>query len=323
MLQGKELILATKPFAKEVRSKSWLYTLSTLAFLSMALAGTVFLPYLYLKILSSILSGLLIIRMFVIYHDHQHHTILTHSVAANFIMTAFGIYILAPTSIWRRSHNHHHNHNSKLFSASIGSYPVATIDKYKRMTTLERFGYLAIRHPLNIALGYFTLFIGGMCCTSFISSPKRHADALLALVLHIILTVLTIHYLGWQAWILLFLVPFVLACAIGSYLFYAQHNFPAVTFASNKDWTYEKAALESSSYMIMNPVMAWFTGNIGYHHIHHLNSKIPFYRLPEAMKHFPELQNCKTTSLKISDIYACFKLKVWNPEKGRMTGLKG
>ena len=187
---------------------------------------------------------------------------------------------------------------------------------------MEKFGYLAVRHPLNIAMGYFTIFIGGMCCASFISSPKRHADALIALILHIALSVCVIIYWGWVTWILLFLLPFTLACAMGSYLFYAQHNFPGVTFASNKDWAYDKAALESSSYMVMNPVMAWFTANIGYHHIHHLNSKIPFYRLPEVMDHLPELQQCKKTSLHFKEIYACLRLKVWDPEKGRMTGLQ-
>jgi omega-6 fatty acid desaturase (delta-12 desaturase) len=75
--------------------------------------------------------------------------------------------------------------------------------------------------------------------------------------------------------------------------------------------------------MKMNPVMAWFTGNIGYHHIHHLNSKIPFYRLPEVMNHFTELQNCKTTSLAPKDIHACFKLKVWDQESNQMIGVKG
>ena len=75
----------------------------------------------------------------------------------------------------------------------------------------------------------------------------------------------------------------MIAFAMGAYLFYAQHNFPGVTFSENNEWAYEKAAMESSSYMVMSPVMAWLTGNIGYHHIHHLNSKIPFYRLPEVM----------------------------------------
>jgi len=120
----------------------------------------------------------------------------------------------------------------------------------------------------------------------------------------------------------MFFFPFLLAFGLGAYLFYAQHNFPGVKFSSNKEWAYDTAALESSSYMAMNPVMAWFTANIGYHHIHHLNAKIPFYRLPEVMNHFPELQNCKKTSLKFRDLYACLRLKIWDADKSKMISLK-
>ena len=322
MLCGKELILATKPFAKEIRSKSWWHTLTALSLLILALVGTVLLPYTVLNVISSLLAGLLLVRMFVIYHDHQHHTILTKSPVANAIMTVFGMYMLAPTSIWKRSHDHHHAHNSKLFSASIGSYPIATRQKFQAMSAKEKFVYLAIRHPLTIGLGYFSMFIVGMCINSFLSCPRRHVDALVSLLLHIAAAVTIFVLLGWQAWLLLFFLPFLIAFGLGAYLFYAQHNFPGVNFCSNKDWAYDKAALESSSYMAMHPVMAWFTGNIGYHHIHHLNAKIPFYRLPEVMKHFPELQRCKTTSLNIKDVYACLRLKIWDSESGRMVGLK-
>jgi omega-6 fatty acid desaturase (delta-12 desaturase) len=111
------------------------------------------------------------------------------------------------------------------------------------------------------------------------------------------------------------------ACAIGSYLFYAQHNFPTVTFEDREGWTYEKAALESSSYMKTSRIMAWFTGNIGYHHIHHLNARIPFYRLPEVLRAMPELQRPKTTSLSPAEMFRCLRLKVWDVEAQRMVGL--
>jgi acyl-lipid omega-6 desaturase (Delta-12 desaturase) len=237
-------------------------------------------------------------------------------------MTGFGFFILSPTSIWKRSHDHHHNNNSKLFSASIGSYPIATKKKYEEMTARQRFEYLAIRHPLTIALGYFSMFMFGMCIASFVSSPRKHYDSLIALVLHITISVLLFIFLGWQIWFCLFFLPFLIAFAMGAYLFYAQHNFPGVTFAENSDWAYEKAALESSSYMVMNPVMAWMTGNIGYHHIHHLNSKIPFYRLPEVMAHFKELQTCKRTSLNLKEVAACLRLKIWDQENHKMVGLR-
>jgi omega-6 fatty acid desaturase (delta-12 desaturase) len=322
MLCGKQLIIATKPYAKEIRSKSWMVTISTFGLLAACLAGTVLLPWLALRVLSSVLAGLLLIRSFIIYHDHQHHSILTKSVAADILMTIFGMYMLSPTSIWKRSHDHHHNHNSKLFSASIGSYPIVTRKKFLTLTPAEKFGYLATRHPVTIGLGYFSMFIIGMCAMSFISNPKKHFDALITLVLHFTTAALLIIFCGWQVWFLLFFLPFLIAFGMGSYLFYAQHNFPGVSFADNKGWTYEKAALESSSYMEMNPVMAWFTGNIGYHHIHHLNSRIPFYRLPEVMKQFPELQQCKKTSLSVKDISACLSLKIWDVDEQRMVGVR-
>lgn len=322
MLHGKELILATKPFAKEIRSKSWYHTLTTLFLLVLALAGTVWLPFLILRIVSSVIAGLLTIRMFIIYHDHQHHSILTRSRIANFIMTAFGIYMLSPSSIWKRSHDHHHSHNSKLFSASIGSYPIVTRKKFLEMSSRDRRAYLATRHPVTIFFGYISMFIYGMCIRSFINNPKKHIDSLVALILHAAVAVSIILFSGWLTWFLLFCLPFFIAFGLGSYFFYAQHNFPGVVFADNKEWAYEKAALESSSFMKMNPVMTWFSGNIGYHHIHHLNAKIPFYRLPEVMAHFPELQACKSTSLKPKDISACFRLKVWDQDRKKMIGLK-
>jgi omega-6 fatty acid desaturase (delta-12 desaturase) len=321
MLLGKNLILATKPFAIEIRSKSWYYTISTIVLLMLSFSGTILMPFIVLKLICSVITGLLLIRMFIIYHDYQHHSILTKSPTAEIIMTFFGIFILSPASIWKRSHDHHHNHNSKLFSASIGSYPIVTTKKYLEMTPVQKFTYLTIRHPLTIALGYFSMFIIGMCLRSFITSPRKHFDSLIALILHITIVILLLVFMGWQVWFFAFFLPFLIGFGMGAYLFYAQHNFPGVEFYENKDWVYEKAALESSSFMKMNPVMEWFTGNIGYHHIHHLNSKIPFYRLKEVMKHFTELQDCKTTSLSPAAVRACFKLKVWDQQTNKMIGV--
>jgi omega-6 fatty acid desaturase (delta-12 desaturase) len=116
-------------------------------------------------------------------------------------------------------------------------------------------------------------------------------------------------------------IPHFVASGIGSYLFYAQHNFPTVKFQDKAGWTYEKAALESSSYLKTSRIMAWFTGNIGYHHIHHLNARIPFYRLPEVLKAMPELQNPKTTTLSPREILRCLRLKVWDVEAQQMVAL--
>lgn len=320
MRTGRELILATKPFAKEDRKKSWMLLLSTLFLLASALAGTLLMPYFILKLTCSLLAGLLMVRMFIIFHDFQHHAILHRSVVADIIMSLYGLYVLVPSSIWKRSHDHHHNHNSKLFSASIGSYPIVTKEKFFKMTKGERRMYLFVRHPFTIGMGYFTMFMYGMCISSFVTAPRKHYDSLIALIAHGLLTYFVITTLGWQAWLLTIFIPIFVAGAMGAYLFYAQHNFPTTSFSDKGEWKYEVAAMESSSYMVMNPFMQYMTGNIGFHHIHHLNARIPFYRLPEAMKAIPELQNAKTTSLNLKEIIACFRLKVWDPERKKMIG---
>lgn len=320
---GKELILATKVFAKEDRKKSWWYMLSTLFLLISVNVVAFTAPWFGVQLAAGVLQGLLIVRFFVIYHDYLHHTILQKSGIANAIMTLFGLYILAPKSIWKRSHDYHHNHNSKLFSASIGSYPVATKQKFARMSSRERKTYLAIRHPLTILLGYFSMFMLGMCVQSLVSNPRKHLDSLLSLILHALFIASVTYFMGWQACVSGILLPFFISTAIGAYLFYAQHNFPGVIFQSNEDWAYETAALHSSSYMKLNPFWQWVTANIGYHHIHHLNARIPFYKLPEVMKAMPELQNPTITTLSIKDITACLKLKIWDPELQKMTTTNG
>lgn len=321
--QEKDLILATKPYAKEVRWKSWWHLFTTGTLLFGAYFG-IFWPTspLWVKVACGVIAGLLIARMFIIYHDHQHKAILQNSRFADGVMTLWGLFVLAPTSIWKRSHDHHHTHNSKLYTSSIGSYPIVTVEKFRTFNRKERSTYLFIRHPLTITFGYLFVFVYGMCIRSFVNNRDKHWDSLIALVVHVGMGVLIATLLGWTAFWLGFIMPALIALGLGAYLFYAQHNFPTATFADKDGWSYVNAALGSSSYMRMNKVMHWFTGNIGYHHIHHLNARIPFYRLPEVFKAIPALQKAKTTSLMPGEMIRCLRLKVWDPERGRLIGFR-
>ena len=123
---------------------------------------------------------------------------------------------------------------------------------------------------------------------------------------------------GWPLLIYAVLIPVGISSAVGAYLFYAQHNFPGVKLRERAEWDHVFAAMESSSYIPMSPLMAWFTGNIGYHHIHHLNHKIPFYRLPKVMSEFEELQSPGRTTLYPWDIFRCLQLKLWDPEQDEL-----
>jgi omega-6 fatty acid desaturase (delta-12 desaturase) len=319
---GKELILATKPFARDSTAKSWWYVLSTGFLLAASLVGTLWNFNLAGKIACSLFAGLLILRFFVIYHDQQHDAILPHSRLAAALMKIFGILVLSPTSIWQSSHNHHHNHNSKLRGSHIGSFPIMTKDQYLKSSKAERFKYLFMRHPLTILSGYLIVFLYGMCWAPFFKSPRAHYDCIIAFVVHLGISATLLYFFGWQALLLTQVIPHFIASAIGTYLFYAQHNFPGVTFNDRAGWTYDKAALESSSYIKTGPLGAWFTANIGYHHIHHLNARIPFYRLPEVFSEIPELNAPKITSLHPSEIVRCLRLKIWDVQAQEMVSLR-
>ena len=232
-------------------------------------------------------------------------------------MYTFGILGLSPPSIWIRSHNHHHNNNSKLHGTGIGSYPVMTTDEWAKASRRERFTYAVTRHPLTIACGYITIFLFGMCIHGLFVSPRRHWDCGVTVLIHAAL-VAYMASCGLDVLILALVFPFTVASATGAYLFYAQHNFPGVHYGDREDWTFVKAALYSSSFIKMNPLMHWFTANIGYHHVHHLNHRIPFYRLPEAMSGLKELQSPVTTRLNPKCVLACLKLKLWCVKENRL-----
>ncbi len=315
---GKALTLALKAYAVDDTATSWWCLLSTTALWLAALGGTLAGPNRASQICCSVMAGLLLLRLFVIYHDQQHHAILPQSKAAGVFMRVFGILALSPNSIWSSSHNHHHTHNSRIKGSHIGSFPIMTKENYLKSSRGKRFGYLFVRHPLTILFGYVFMFLFGMCLAPFLAKPREHFDGLVALVVHAAIGVTLFHFGGWPALVLTQLLPHFITYAIGSYLFYAQHNFCDVSFFDKDGWTYEKAALESSSYMKTGRWLAWFTGNIGYHHIHHLNARIPFYRLPQVLREVRELQHPKTTSLRPSEIIRCLRLKVWDAEAQRM-----
>jgi omega-6 fatty acid desaturase (delta-12 desaturase) len=313
-----DLVRATKQYACEDRRWSWWHLGSTLAVLGglLGVACVTALPWL-VRVPFSVLAGLVLVRLFIIYHDYQHGTVLRGSRVAAVIMWFYGLLTLNPPSIWNRTHNYHHHHNAQVPGTDVGTFPVMTTKTYAQASWLERLQYHVARNPLIILFGYFTVFLYSLCIRSFVARPREHFDSGIALVLQAAVIG------GLALWspamlLLLFLVPLMTGAALGAYLFYAQHNFPGVQFQSSDAWDYVFAALKSSSYMRMNPVMHWLTGNIGYHHVHHLNAHIPFYRLPEAMAGLEELQTPATTSLNPLDIYRCLRLKLWDPDRGRL-----
>lgn len=319
---GPELIRATKPFSEEDPATTWRLFITTCAVAAVCCWAAALDPADPFRYAGSIILGLTNIRLFIFYHDTMHGAIFKKSKLGKAIMKLYGLLILVPDRVWRDSHNYHHAHNAKIVGASIGSYPVMTVRMWRRASPLQRFMYRMVRGPLNMLLGYFTVFLMGMVIRPLMKNPSRNRAALWSLLVHFGVATLITVATDFETAFLAFLFPQMLSHALGSYLFYAQHNFPDAMMHDRSNWTYTDAALHSSSFMTGGPVMRWFTGDIGYHHVHHLNSSIPFYRLEETMKAIPELQSPGETSLSLSDVWRCFDLDLWDPTTNRMVSIR-
>jgi acyl-lipid omega-6 desaturase (Delta-12 desaturase) len=316
----QEIIKASNVFAQEDRARSWLHLTSTLVFLLGSQLAAGLIDDVWLRLPFTLLAGLLTVRAFIVYHDFKHGSILRGDKLAKLILDGFGLYVLTPSQVWTQTHNYHHAHTAKIVGSHVGSYMMLTTALWEKTTPGQRFMYKLIRHPLTIALGYFTVFVYGFCTAAFLRNPRKNTDSLVAIAVQLAIIAGLWHYFGFAVLCFAFLIPQIIAHAMGAYLFYAQHNFPDAHVQPRESWSFVRASLESSSYLKFGPIMNYFTGNIGYHHVHHLNHRIPFYRLPEAMAAIPELQNPRTTSLHPRDIIACFKLKLWDPEQNKLVG---
>lgn len=334
---GADLIRATAPFAQESVLTTWGLLLTTVVPLALLLAiaacgpqglvhavvghgpgGPPDIVDRAMQVLAGLLAGLVQVRLFIFFHDGLHGAIFRRSWLGCRFMDGVGAYLLMARSVWRESHDFHHQHNAKAHASHIGSFPVRTVDDYRRASPAERRTYDRTRHPLTLVLGYVTLFMIGMVIAPAVRNLRRHWAGPVALAAHLALVIGLGLGVGWMTAFCAVVLPVGFALTVGGYLFYAQHNFPAMQLVERADWCCAGAATQASSLFEMGSVMRWMTGSIGYHHVHHLNHRIPFYRLREAMAAIPELQHPGRTSWRIPDVAACLSLHLWDPQQRRM-----
>lgn len=317
MRSGAELVRATQAFAQEDPRRTWGLFAATLA-VHAALFATVLLVDAWpVQLAASLVLGLVGVRLFIFFHDWGHGAIFRDSRAGARAMHAVGFYTLSVPSVWKETHDYHHRHNAKLTGSWIGSYPTVSIGMYRGMTDAQRRQLRIVRHPVSMALGLLTTFFVGMCWSAWRRAPDKHRLIPAAVATWWAVFLALAWLAGPRAAVFAWMLPAIVHSAIGSYLFYAQHNFPDAVLRGRRDWCYHHAALRCSSMFDMPAWMHWFTGNIGYHHVHHLNHRIPFYRLPEAMAALPELQDPGRTSWRPADVRAALACSVWDPEAGR------
>jgi len=318
----RDLFKATMPFGVESVKKSWWLVGSTFAMLLASLVGAALAPAWPLRLMFSVLSALLMLRAFITYHDYLHNAILSQSRPAKWLFSLYAAFALTPPRSWKNTHNFHHGHVGKVDAPSTGTFSLMTTDMWRDASLATRMAYRIERHPLTILTGYFTIFFLSVTLVPFLKNPARHWDSVLVLLGHIALIAALWVFGGFDVAFFVILLPVTIASMIGSYLFFAQHSFEDMRVLPADTWTARRAAMESSSFMELPKVMHWFTGNIGYHHIHHLNVRIPFYRLPEAMDAIPALQSPVTTTLSFKDIRACFQCCLWDESLQRMVSYR-
>lgn len=321
----KDVMGELKPFAQDDRKRSWREVIVTTIPLVACLSGAALLDAWPLRCACSVAAGLMMVRGFILFHDFMHGAILRGSKAATVLMYGLGTLMLTPPRSWRESHNYHHAHVGMInaeegtaIATDIGAFPLLSTGIWRNTSRARRFRYRFIRHPLTIACAYLTVFMISICLGSLFQNPRKHWPSALILLGHLSY----LAALGWAGgWAMMFfvgLLPLWIASALGAYLFYAQHSFPGMRVFTPGEWNFIQAALQTASHLKTGRVMEWITGCIGYHHVHHLNSSIPFYRLREAMAAVPELQHPTITRLRLRDIIGCFRANLWDPQSRRM-----
>ncbi|GAA4042972.1 fatty acid desaturase [Parerythrobacter jejuensis] len=320
-IDAKELGRALKVFHAPKAVRSW-YELgiTLLPFVALFAAMLFALDAGYwLALALAPAAGLLLLRLFIIQHDCGHGAFLKSRSGNDWIGRALGVLTLTPYDCWRRSHALHHAATGNLDARGFGDVDLMTVREYRESSRLQRLGYRVYRHPaVLLGLGPAYLFLlRHRLPIGLMKEGMRYWVSAMATNVGLIALLAALAWVFGLATVALVFFPVLLtAASMGVWLFYIQHQFENAHWDRKEDWSFHEAALAGSSYLKLPAVLQWFTGNIGIHHVHHLASRIPFYRLPEVLREFPALTevNRFTTRQTIKPLV----LALWDEEQRRM-----
>jgi omega-6 fatty acid desaturase (delta-12 desaturase) len=263
----------------------------------------------------------LMVRLFIIQHDCGHGSYFTSRQANDRVGFALGILTLTPYHWWKRSHAIHHGGSGNLDRRSVGDVATLTVSEYLALPRRRRLGYRLYRSPL-VLLVLGPIWIFGIKHRLPLGTPRswrlEWRDVLLNDAALVAIVVLVARTIGLGPFLLIQGPIFMLSAAAGVWLFYVQHQFEDTLWAETPDWDFFDAGLRGSSFYDLPAVLHWFTGNIGYHHVHHLASRIPNYKLVRCFEEVGELQQVPRLGLRQS--LGCLRLKLWDEESQRLVG---
>ena len=258
-----------------------------------------------------------LVRTFVVFHDCAHGSFLPSKRANRAVGRVLGLFVLSPFQRWRHDHAIHHATSGALERRGVGDIVTLTVREYRARPWPGRLAYSVTRNPVVMfGLGpVIAMVIGPRIATRSQRPRLRHSVLGTDVALLVIIGGLC-WLIGWQNFLIVWAPPAILAGSIGIWLFYVQHQFEDAYWESAADWSYSDAALRGSSYLKLPRVIQFFTGNIGLHHVHHLNARIPNYNLQRAHDENPVFHEVPT--LTLWPALRTVRLKLWDEERGKL-----
>jgi omega-6 fatty acid desaturase (delta-12 desaturase) len=305
------------PYARADRGRAIWATVNSLApfFALFYLALRSVEVSLWLTVPLCILAAGFQVRSFIIFHDCGHGSFFQSQRANDWLGVVTGLITFTPYQRWKHAHAIHHATAGDLDRRGVGDVYTMTLEEYQRAPWWIKIGYAVMRNPVAMFLIGAPLIFLLVERVPPIRGPREIASVLWTdLALGVIVTAMVLGF-GWQAYLIVQLITMYVASVVGVWLFYVQHQFQGVYWRRHPEWDFFQASMQGSSFYKLPKVLQWFTGNIGFHHIHHLSSKVPSYNLERAYKENP-IFHIRPLTLLAS--LACLKWRVYDEANRRL-----
>lgn len=290
-------------------------------YLSWIFAAFLFQYSLILTFLLALASSAFLIRMFIVMHDCGHGSFFKSKKKNDFWGFIAGVATFSPYLQWSKAHKIHHKGSGNLDARGVGDIDLKTVEEYQNLTLWGKFKYRFVRSPLVfLFLGSFYVFVIQHRFTQNYSTKKERINLYLTNFCILAFASFIIYFCGWAFYLFYQFSVLLITAITGVYLFYVQHQYETVYWREAKDWNFFEASMQGSSFLKLPKILQWMTGNIGYHHIHHLCSSIPNYNLEKAYKENPIFQNCTTIGLK--DSFRCLFLNLYDYNQKKLISFR-
>lgn len=319
----KQLRKEVAAYAKAERNKSIMQMINTIIPLLLLWSAGYYLVQFspWYAVACGVLSSAFLVRTFIIFHDCTHGSFFKNKKANDIVGNITGILTSFPYMKWRREHLIHHASSGNLDKRGIGDIDMLTVDEYLAKSKLGRLGYRLYRNPIVMfGLGPLYLVLVLNRFNKKDAKKKERLNTHFINLMVLLLCATLIFLFGWQSFLLVHGITLFAAGSMGIWLFYIQHTYEDSYFEYDPEWDYVKAAVEGSSFYKLPKVLQWVTGNIGYHHVHHLAPRVPNYKLEEAHESITPLQKATTITLKTS--LESIRYKLYDPKQKKFVTFK-